>query len=203
MMRPLFTAALISTVLVCSAGPVGAQDAPAIAPAAGSQGDATSAPAAISDPKGDYRLGPGDKVRLTVFGEANLTGEYYVSGAGALSIPLIGDIDAKGRTVSELLATIRTRLADGYIRDPKVAAEVLTYRPFYILGEVSKPGEYPYTSDLTVMNAAAKAGGFTYYAQKRFVYIRHAGASKETKVRVNATTPVEPGDTIRVAEAWF
>jgi protein involved in polysaccharide export with SLBB domain len=160
-------------------------------------------PPRASDVKADYRLGAGDKVRVTVYGEPNLTGEYYVSSRGTLSVPLIGDVPAAGQTVPQIAEAVRTKLADGYIRDPKVAAEVLTYRPYYILGEVNKPGEYPYTSDLTVMNAVATAGGFTYRAQTKKVLIRHAQSDKEIEAPLTATTPVEAGDTVRIKERFF
>jgi protein involved in polysaccharide export with SLBB domain len=182
------------------------------APAA--HGQAISAPGAVgpitpeapprpAEVKSDYRLGAGDKVRVTVYGEPNLTGEYYVSTRGTLSVPLIGDVSAAGQTVPQIAEAVRAKLADGYIRDPKVAAEVLTYRPYYILGEVNKPGEYPYTSDLTVMNAVATAGGFTYRAQTKKVLIRHAQSGKEIEAPLTATTTVEAGDTVRIKERFF
>ena len=164
---------------------------------------APEAPPRLAEVKSDYRLGAGDKVRVTVYGEPNLTGEYYVSTRGTLSVPLIGDVAAAGQTVPQIAEAVRTKLADGYIRDPKVAAEVLTYRPYYILGEVNKPGEYPYTSDLTVMNAVATAGGFTYRAQTKKVLIRHAQSGKEIEAPLTATTPVEAGDTVRIKERFF
>lgn len=183
---------------------------PAQAQAAQPQPAAATVPAAAPeaaprplDVKSDYRLGAGDKVRITVYGEPNLTGEYYVSSGGILAVPLIGDVRAAGQTVPQIADAVRAKLADGYIRDPKVAAEVLTYRPYYILGEVNKPGEYPYTSDLTVLNAVATAGGFTYRAQKKVVLIRHAQSDKEIEAPLTATTPVEAGDTVRIKERFF
>lgn len=150
-----------------------------------------------------YRLGPGDRVRVIVFGEDQLTGEFEVSGAGALSLPLIGDIRALGLTTPQLQAQIADELRAGYIRDPRVSVEVLTYRPFYILGEVNKPGEYPFTNGLTVMNAVAVANGFTYRADGRRVYIKHAGEENERIYALDSTTAVQPGDTIRIRERYF
>jgi protein involved in polysaccharide export with SLBB domain len=150
-----------------------------------------------------YVLGPSDKIRVIVFGEPNLTGEFVVSGAGMLSYPLVGDVAAAGLTVSALQETLRTRLADGYLRDPRVTVEVLTYRPFYILGEVNKPGEYPYTNGLTIINAVATAGGFTYRANQKVVMVRGQGDEAERPVAVSPTEPVRPGDTIRVRERFF
>lgn len=151
----------------------------------------------------DYRLGAGDKLRIIVFGEDSLTGEFFVSGAGKIAFPLIGDIDVLGKTIPEIQTTIEDKLRDGYLKEPKVSAEVLNYRPFYILGEVMKPGEYPYTNGLTVLNAVATASGFTYRADKRKVFIRRAATKEEMSEQLTPTTPVEPGDTIRIGERLF
>lgn len=151
----------------------------------------------------EYRLGPADKVRVTVFGEEDLTGEFTVGAGGALAFPLIGEVRAQGRTTVELQDAIAQGLRQGYILEPRVSVEVLTYRPFYILGEVNGPGEYPYTSNLTVLNAVATAEGFTYRADTRRVYIRRAGETGETAYRLTSTTPVAPGDTVRIGERFF
>lgn len=151
----------------------------------------------------DYRLGSGDKLRIIVFGEDSLTGEFLVSGTGKIAFPLIGDIDVLGKTIPELQSIIEMKLADGYLKMPKVSAEVLNYRPFYILGEVMKPGEYPFTNGLTVLNAVATAQGFTYRADTHKVFIRHASTKEETPEPLLPTTPVEPGDTIRIGERFF
>ncbi len=157
-----------------------------------------------SDREGyEYRLGAADKVRITVFGEQDLTGEFLVSGAGRISMPLIGEVPAVGLTVAELQTAIEAKLADGYMKMPRVSAEVLNYRPFYILGEVKKPGEYPYTNKLTVLKAVATAEGFTYRANTRRVFIKRAEAADEAEFPLNQETEVEPGDTIRIAERFF
>lgn len=151
----------------------------------------------------EYHLGSGDKVRIIVFGEEALTGEFFVSSAGTVSFPLIGDIPAAGLTIPQLQKAIETKLADGYLKQPRVSAEVLNYRPFYILGEVMKPGEYPYTSGLTVLNAVATAEGFTYRADTHKVFIKRATSLGEHEVPLTTATPVEPGDTIRIGERFF
>ncbi|WOI52892.1 polysaccharide biosynthesis/export family protein [Parvularcula sp. LCG005] len=151
----------------------------------------------------DYRLGPGDKVKLTVYGEEDLSGEYSVDGAGQVSLPLIGEFQARGLTVRELQGSVDAALRDGYLKDPSVSAEVVAYRPFYILGEVKRPGTYAYQSGLTVLNAVATAEGFTYRANERFVYIRRAGDQEESKFPLTSTTTVRPGDTIRIGERFF
>lgn len=159
-----------------------------------------SAPAPSAAP---YRLGAGDKLRIATFGEATLSGQFEVSGAGVIDLPLIGEVTALGLTTSELQSAIVAALRDGYLKDPKVAVEVLSYRPYYILGEVQRPGEYPYSSGLTVMNAVATANGFTYRANTRKVAIRRAGEAQEHEHDLTLATPVAPGDTLRIRERRF
>jgi polysaccharide export outer membrane protein len=151
----------------------------------------------------DYRLGSGDKVRVNVYGEETLSGEFFVAGNGKVSLPLVGEVQAAGLTVRAFQDEVQQALSDGYLKDPKVSAEVLNYRPFYIMGEVSRPGEYPYTNGLTVLNAVATAGGFTYRANKGHVFIRHSSDAQEHAAPLTSTTLVEPGDTIRFGERLF
>lgn len=151
----------------------------------------------------DYLLGPSDKVRVTVYGEPSLSGEFFVTGSGLMSLPLIGEIKAGGMTVGQFQQAVQKALSDGYLKDPRVSAEVLTFRPFYILGEVEKPGTYPYTSGLTVLNAVATAGGFTYRADKKNVWIKHNGETTENKSELTPSIIVAPGDTIRIGERFF
>jgi polysaccharide export outer membrane protein len=154
-----------------------------------------------------YRLGAGDKVRVLIYGATDYTSgasnEFAVNGDGVVSLPLVGDVPAAGRTESELQGEIVARLKDGYYQDPKVSLEIITYRPFYILGEVSRPGAYAYTTGLTFYAAVATAGGFTYRANKNKVYIKRLGESEERKVPITPTTEVGAGDTIRVGERIF
>ncbi len=150
-----------------------------------------------------YRLGTGDRLRLNVFGEDNLSGEFVVGGAGTVSLPLIGEIMATGKSPIELKTDIEAALADGYLKAPRVNIELLNYRPFFVLGEVANSGEYPYSEDMTVLNAVATAGGFTYRANKKSVFIKRAGAAAEERFSLTATTPVQPGDTIRIGERLF
>lgn len=150
-----------------------------------------------------YKLGHGDKVRIIVFNEPTLSGEFAVSDNGSLSLPLIGDVPADGRSARDVVTDIQQKLADGYLREPRVSLDILSYRPFYILGEVSKPGEYPYVTGLTVMNAVATAEGFTYRANKRKVFIKRAGETDEQFVQLTPSLQVQPGDTIRIGERYF
>lgn len=151
----------------------------------------------------EYKLGSGDKIRVITFGEQELTGEFMVAGDGKVSLPLVGDVNALGLTVPEFQAKVTAALKDGYLKDPKVSVEVLTFRPFYIMGEVKNPGTFPYTNGLTVMNAVATAGGFTYRANDRKVEIRRADTADWVTYRLDPTTPVAPGDTIKIDERLF
>lgn len=152
----------------------------------------------------DYQLGAGDKLKIMTFGEESLTGEFVVGGSGKVAIPLLGEISATGLTAREFQGRMEAALKEGdFLKDPRVTVEVLNYRPFYILGEVNKPGEYPYTNGLTVMNAVATAEGFTYRANKGRVKIKRATGEKEEEFPLTSTTPVAPGDTIRIPERFF
>jgi protein involved in polysaccharide export with SLBB domain len=155
------------------------------------------------NPVADYRLGAGDKIRVITFGEDSLTGEFYVGGSGKVSLPLIGEVQAAGVSVPDFQRSVETALKNGFLQDPKVSVEVLNYRPFYILGEVQKPGEYPYTNALTVQNAVATANGFTYRANTKKVFIKRANSDKEVEYPLTSNTAVAPGDTIRIAERFF
>jgi polysaccharide export outer membrane protein len=152
----------------------------------------------------DYKLGPGDKVRVTVFGEQALSGEFIVANNGAVAMPLVGEVPAGGTTPSVFQAAVQEKLsATGMVKEPKVSADVIAYRPYYILGEVSKPGQYPYAIGLTVTKAVATAGGFTYRANDRQVYITREGTGQEVPLNLTAASWIGPGDTIRVAERHF
>lgn len=151
----------------------------------------------------DYLLGSSDKVRVTVYGEPSLSGEFFVTGSGLVSLPLIGEVKAAGLTLGQFQTAVQAALSDGYLKEPRVNAEVLTFRPFYILGEVTKPGTYPYTAGLTVLNAVATAGGFTYRANKVLVFIKRNGATSEVKTELTPSVLVAPGDTIRIGERFF
>jgi protein involved in polysaccharide export with SLBB domain len=161
------------------------------------------ASAASETGKPGYTLGVDDKVTIVVFGEDSLSKEYSIGPNGMISVPLIGNVQALGKTAGELQTEIATKLAAGYIKDPSVSIQITTFRPFYILGEVTKPGEYPFRDGLTVTAAVATAEGFTYRARKKYVFIKHSGAADEVRVDVTPNLLVQPGDTIRFAERHF
>lgn len=150
----------------------------------------------------EYRLGPADQIRVTVFNEPELTGQFVVGSQGTIAYPLVGSVQAAGLTVPEFTQALQTALSE-YVRQPNVSVEVANYRPFFILGEVQRPGTYPYSASLTVPNAVATAGGFTYRANRRRVFIRHANESVEHSYPLTVTTPVMPGDTVRIGERIF
>lgn len=150
-----------------------------------------------------YQLGPGDRLRITVYGETELTGEYDVATDGKLTFPLIGEVPAAGLTADQLSRGIAERLRQGYLREPRVVSSVISYRPFYILGEVENPGTYPYAANLDVLGAVAVAGGFTYRANRSRVYIRHVNDPEEHTYNLRDPVPVQPGDTVRIGERFF
>ena len=162
---------------------------------------AQTPPAAASADR--YVLGPNDRIRLKVYGEPDITGEYEINSGGQVSIPLAGHIKAAGTTTPQLERLIASALAKGIVRDPRVNVEIAQYRPYYILGEVKKSGEYPYRLGLTVMDAVASAGGFTYRANENKVFLRRSGAGVEETYALDAPVPIFPGDNIRIPERYF
>jgi len=148
-----------------------------------------------------YSLGPGDVIRVTVFGEPDLSGEFEVGAGGGVSLPLIGELPLGGMAVSAAETFIESRLAAGYVQNPDVAIDVLNYRPFFILGEVNNQGVFPYVADLTVHKAVAIAGGFTYRADKDDIVVKVGGIGDEAPVELD--TVISPGDVIVVKERWF
>jgi polysaccharide export outer membrane protein len=156
------------------------------------------------DPTGYvYRLGSGDKIQVTVYGEPDLSGSFDVDGSGYVRLPLIGQVKAAGLTLKEFETAAEAGLAKGILINPKVSVDVTNYRPFSILGEVQKPGEYPFENGMTALNAVALGGGFTYRADQDYVYVRRKGAADETKLPCNDKTFIYPGDTVRVDERIF
>lgn len=148
-----------------------------------------------------YRLGSGDTLRINVFGEPDLSGDFEVDGTGQISLPLLGQTQAARLTVPEFEQLVEATLVEkSILLEPQVSAEVTNYRPYFILGEVGAPGQYPYSSGLTVMNAVATASGFTYRANQRHIWVTHADGEEEIKYRLSASTRVLPGDTIRIRQ---
>ena len=161
---------------------------------------AAPAPAPYDMP---YHLDAGDRLRVVVYGQEGLTNTYAISAGGTITMPLIGPVRARGRTPQQLAADIAARLRNGYIREPSVAVEIEAYRPFFILGEVQAPAQYPYVPNMTAETAVAIAGGFSPRARKDRVTITHTDGAGTSRTIVAPGTPISPGDTVLVGERWF
>jgi polysaccharide biosynthesis/export protein len=156
-------------------------------------------------PGGDepYTLDSGDRLRIVVFGQDGLSNTYIVDASGKITMPLIGAVSARGCTTGQLARAIADRLRNGYVREPHVAIEVETYRPFFILGEVLAPGQYPYVPNMTVETAVAIAGGFTPRAYRYDFVVSRSSMGVTARQKVPLIAPVRPGDTVTVSERWF
>ena len=150
-----------------------------------------------------YRLDAGDKLRVVVYGQEGLTNTYAIDAGGSITMPLIGAVAARGRTPARLAVEISAKLRNGYIREPSVAVEIEAYRPFFILGEVAAPGQYPYVPNMSVESAVAIAGGFSPRARRDSVTLTHTDASGPMRIVVPLGTALGPGDTVLVGERWF
>lgn len=182
--RVLAAAALSFFVVACSTGP-------------------GSLPVLPQAEEGPYRLGAGDRVRLVVFGQEELTGEYLVSDSGYITVPLIGAVHAEDMTVREMEEQISTELRKGILVDPNTTAEIVTYRPFYILGETKSPGQYAYVPRMTVLTAVSISGGFTFRADRDVVSITRTVDGDLAEFSADPLTYVQPGDVITVYERLF
>ena len=199
--RSLFVVALIAVATACANTPTTFPSS-AETPAQATQSVDSSSSASTATPtRAAYQLGTGDQLRIIVFGEEDLSGEFQVDDTGAVSIPLVGDVTARGQTLRSFEAAVREKLTEGYLKDPRVSVQVLNYRPFYIIGEVENDGEYPFVSGMHVLNAVAVAGGFTYRANTSKVFITRG--DQEYEFIVKPDLRLEPGDVIRVPERFF
>lgn len=152
---------------------------------------------------GGYRLGPQDEIVMTVFGQEDLSGTFVVDGEGRVALPLVGDVEIGGMTIRQAEAAVADELRPDYLRNPRVSIQVTNYRPFYILGEVKEPGSYPYVDGMTVVQAVALAGGYTYRARQDDVMIVRGGTGARSKEQARQETRVLPGDIIEVPERFF
>ena len=150
-----------------------------------------------------FRFGIGDRLRVQVYGEQELTGESEVDASGNVSLPLLGDVPAKGKTIDEFTAMLRQRLVQGYLKNPQVNVLVLNYRPIYLQGEVRHGGEFPYKAGLSIADAVALAGGYTYRAVTSSIYLRRQGESEGRDIPMDGSIPVLPGDNLMVQERFF
>jgi polysaccharide export outer membrane protein len=150
-----------------------------------------------------YRLGAGDRISISVFNQEDLSGEYSLDGKGRFSMPLIGTVDAAGRTSSELEELLVDRFKPDYLVNPRVYVQVLNYRPYYLVGEVASTGAFPYVAGMSYLKAIAIAGGFTYRAKQDYVYVVRADDPEQKEIRLDVNEKVQPGDIIRVDERMF
>jgi polysaccharide export outer membrane protein len=150
-----------------------------------------------------YQLDAGDKLRVVVYGQEGLSNTYAIDAGGSITMPLIGSVPARGRTPARLAAEITAKLRNGYIRDPSVAVEIEAYRPFFILGEVAAPGQYPYVPNMSVESAVAIAGGFSPRALRDRVTLTHTDSSGSSRIVAPLGTALGPGDSVLVGERWF
>jgi polysaccharide export outer membrane protein len=198
-----------------SATPYGYKPAAPAQPAYPAPRATTAAPLPQGDRQGDryayyrptggfeYVLGPGDRLKLTVFGENDLSGDFTIDGAGFIRLPLVGEVRAAGYTSQQLEGAVAAALSPAYLKSPRVAVEVATYRPFYIIGAVNRPGQYPYVDHMTALNAVALAGGFTQAAVESVVFIRREGSNQEIEVPADRSTDIHPGDVVKVHTTFF
>jgi polysaccharide biosynthesis/export protein len=152
---------------------------------------------------GPYTLDSGDRLRIVVFGQDGLSNSYVVGASGNIDMPLIGPVAARAATTDGLAKRIAERLRQGFIREPHVAVEVEAYRPFFILGEVTQPGQYPYVANMTIETAVAIAGGFSPRAFRQTVILNRVVDGQQVRAQVPVTYPLRPGDTVNVQERWF
>jgi polysaccharide biosynthesis/export protein len=175
--------------------------------AAASPSAPPAAPVSMADPAAPlnepYTLDSGDRLRIVVFGQDGLSNSYLVDASGYIDMPLIGSVLARGATTGELSRRIDDKLRQGYIKDPHVAVEIEAYRPFFILGEVTQPGQYPYVADMTAETAVAIAGGFSPRAFRKTVTVTRIVHGQQVRLSVPITYPLRPGDTVNVQERWF
>ena len=194
LLRDISAKFLVGTV-IAAAVVAGCSDGPALP-------SATGAAAPTSALQRTYRLGIGDKLKLTVFGEENLSGQFEVNALGQVALPLIGELPAKGLGIAEFRDAVTRRLADGYLKNPRVTVEVLNYRSIFVHGEVKSGGEFQFKNGLKFRDAVAMAGGYTYRANQDHLFLVREGEQEE-RIALPSDAPVLPGDNIRIPERFF
>lgn len=192
MILPFVRRGLVAGLLLAACCPLSLQATAAQEPGRPAQGELSN-----------YRLGTGDRIRILVFNEEDLSVEAVLTDAGTISYPFLGEIKIAKMTVGELAEYLTQRLKGPYLVDPKVSVSVVEYRPFYIYGEVGKPGSYPYQPGLTVQRAVAIAGGFTERASRRSITVEKEDDASHTPRYVDLATPLQPGDIVTVEESFF
>lgn len=198
-MKRLALVRLAHLALALSLMVAGCNDTANLGPVSTSEQDALIRSASGVSPN----LQAGEKIRVTVFGEDRLSGDYEIDPGGFVSLPLAGTVKAAGMSKAQLEKELAKKFRGEYLRNPKVTVDVTSFRPIYILGEVSKPGEYAFKGGLNIMSALALAGGPTYRASRSYVLIQHSGEAAFKEYPLSPAIPVTPGDLIRMPERYF
>jgi len=167
------------------------------------EGELAQARVPLRNPAGPYIVRTNDQLRIQVYNEPTISGDYVVDGTGFLSVPVAGRVRAGGLTVEQLERKVTAQLNSGILKDARVSIQITTYAPFYIRGEVKKPGEFPYKPGLTVGDAVALAGGYTYRADESKAYVRPVDGAAEVARSLGTDPPVSPGDNIRIPERFL
>jgi polysaccharide export outer membrane protein len=197
-------AAPTAKVNVAPAPPVSPAPPPQLRAAAARSDEQVIAASLRPSEDSQYRLGTGDKVRVNIFNESDLSGEFAIDGQGFVRLPLVGQVQAAGQTSLSLESRIgQVFVAGGFLLNPRISVEIVTYRPFYIIGEVAKPGEYAYVNAMTVPNAIALAGGYTERAVESTVWVRRLGEKRERALRADESAHIQPGDVVRVERTTY
>lgn len=198
------TVVLALTGAGCAPGAISADDETALQMAPVQMAQTAPAQTAYVKPT-SYRISEGDRLDVKVFGEPEMSGEVQVDGEGTISLPLVGRLTAAGLTAGALRGQITSQIrAKGYVQDPNVTVSILSYEPFNIFGEVRNAGQYNYRPGMTVQDAIALAGGYTYRANKKYIHIKHENGNREEKLSMaGEKLYVQPGDSLRVSERFF
>jgi protein involved in polysaccharide export with SLBB domain len=151
----------------------------------------------------DYKVGVGDRLKVIVYNADRLSGEFLVGGDGKIAMPILGRVQVGGLTLDGIAELLEAELGNGYLNKPNVTVDMIAYRSVYVLGEVQRPGQYPYVEGMTVFQLVAQAGGFTYRANRKTVKLRHEGEVAETKYTMFNASEVRPGDTVVILERFF
>lgn len=158
---------------------------------------------ATSEARTPYRVGAGDRLKVNVYNVEKLSGEYPVGGDGKIAVPILGRVPVSGLTLDDVAGLLTAQLGDGYFINPSVTVDIAAYRPVYVLGEVQRPGEYPFAEGMTVNRLVAAAGGFSYRANRKTMRVRREGGDKGKQGKITESESIMPGDTVYVGERYF
>ena len=150
-----------------------------------------------------YQLGSGDRISISVFGQDDLSMEVRLPDVGTINYPFLGEIKLVGLTADEVERLIYDGLLGDYLINPSVSVSIIEYRPFFIDGEVKRPGGYPYQPGLSVNKAAALAGGYTERAARDKITIVREKDGRTFEFTVTVSDMIQPGDIITINQRFF